>query len=80
LEPILPPKTFKVYTLIKQTGMSLIYTGFSANNVMLGTGFFMSQADAEHHRTMELLKDTATPRSLYHVFELDIPNPAYSEY
>ena len=79
MEPLKPPKTLKVYTLIKQSGLSLTYTGFSAHNSMLGTGFFMSQADAEHHRTIELLKDTATPRSLYHVFELDIPNPAYSE-
>lgn len=81
MEPIKPPKTVKVYTLIKQTGMSLTYTGFtpSASGITLGTGFFLTQLDAEHHRTMQLLSDSATPRSLYHVFELDIPNPAYQE-
>lgn len=79
MEPLKPLKTLKVYTLIKQTGLSLVYTGFSPNSVSLGTGFFVSQAEAEHYRTMELLKDTATPRALYHVFELDLPNPAYSE-
>ncbi len=79
MEPLKPPKTLKVYALIKQSGMSLIYTGYSTNSAGIGTGFFLSQSEAEHNRTMELLKDTATPRSLYHVFELDIPNPAYSE-
>jgi hypothetical protein len=44
----------------------------------LGLGFFWTQTEAEHHRTMELLKDTTMPKSQYHVFELDIPNPAYS--
>lgn len=79
MEPIKPPKTLKVYTLIRQTGLNLSYTGSTVGGINLGFGFFMSQTDAEHHRTMELLKDTTTPRSLYHVFELDIPNPAYSE-
>jgi hypothetical protein len=79
MEPIQPPKTMKVYTLIKQTGLSLSYTGFSTVGVSLGSGFFLTQTEAEHHRTLELLKDTATPKSRYHVFELDIPNPAYQE-
>jgi hypothetical protein len=69
----------KVYALIKQTGLSLSYTGFSALGMSLGSGFFWTQLEAEHHRTLELLKDTTTPKSQYHVFELDIPNPAYSE-
>ena len=79
MEPIKPLKTLKVYTLIKQTGLSLTYTGFSPNSVSLGTGFFLSQSEAEHYRTLELLKDTTTPRALYHVFELDLPNPACQE-
>ena len=79
MEPIKPPKTLKVYTLIKQTGLSLTYTGFDTSAPSVGTGFFLSQSAAEHHRTLELLKDTSTPRSQYHVFELDIPNPAYQE-
>jgi hypothetical protein len=44
-----------------------------------GPGFYATRDEAEHSRTLELLKDTATPRSNYHVFELEIPNPAYQE-
>ena len=79
MEPIKAPKTIKVYTLIKQSGLTLTYVGFSALGISLGAGFFLTQIEAEHHRTLELLKDTDTPKSQYHVFELEIPNPAYQE-
>lgn len=76
MEPIKAPKTFKVYSLVKQNGVQLTYAGFSAQQ-NIGVGFFLTQSEAEHQRTLELLKDTSVPRSKYHVFELDIPNPAY---
>jgi hypothetical protein len=79
VEPIKPPKIMKVYTLIKQSGLTLTYIGFSTASVSVGTGFFLTQTEAELHRTIELLKDTTSPRPLYHVFELEIPNPAYQE-
>lgn len=79
MEPILPPKTLKVYALIKQSGLTFSYTGFSTTGPSIGSGFFLTQTDAEHHRTIELLKDTTSPRALYHVFGLEVPNPAYSE-
>ena len=80
MEPILPPKTFKVYSLIKQTGLLLnnVYAPGTAH-IQYGPGFYATRDEAEHSRTLELLKDTATPRSLFHVYELDIPNPAYQE-
>ena len=76
MEPIPPPKTFKVYTLIKQTGLMFNYVGYSTNH-SLGIRFFMTLQEAEHSRTLELLKETSG--SKYHVFELEIPNPAYQE-
>jgi len=79
VEPIKAPKTMKVYTLIKQSGLTLTYVGFSALGMSLGAGFFLTQLEAEHHRTVELLKDTDATKSQYHVFELEIPNPAYQE-
>jgi hypothetical protein len=79
MEPILPPETLQVYALIKQTGISLSLTGYAASAHSIGTGFFLTRSEAEYQRTVELLKDTATPRSLFHVYELDIPNPAYQE-
>ena len=81
MEPIKAPKTLKVYSLVKQSGMMLSYVGYSAGTtgMNLGTGFFLTQLEAEHHRTMQILGDSTTPKSLYHVYELEIPNPAYQE-
>lgn len=78
--PLSPPKTLKVYTLIKQTGLMMNYVYVpGTGHVQFGPGFYATRDEAEHNRTLELLKDTAIPRSWYHMFELDIPNPAYQE-
>ena len=44
-----------------------------------GAGFYGTRHEAEQARTFELLKDTSTIRPHYHVFELEVPNPAYQE-
>ena len=80
MEPLKPPKTFKAYTLIKQTGLLMTYVYVPGTGAtQYGPGFYATRDEAEHGRTLELLKDTATPKSQFHVFELDIPNPAYHE-
>ena len=80
MEPIAPPKTVKVYQLIKQSGAYLMNTGVSGQlSLSWGIGFYATLQEAEHNRTMELLKNTDTPKPQYHIFELDIPNPAYQE-
>jgi hypothetical protein len=79
MEPVKPPKTFKVYTLIKQTGLNMTYVYGSGAAVTFGPGFYQSQQEAEQYRTLEVLKDTASPKSNYLVFELEVPNPAYHE-
>ncbi len=80
MESLKPPKTFKVYSLIRQTGMLMNYVYVAGTGAaQFGPGFYATRDEAEHSRTLELLKDTATPRSNYHVFELEIPNPAYRE-
>lgn len=77
MEPIAPPKTLKVYQLIKQTGMNLTNTGTSGPQ-SLGLGFYPTLQEAEHNRTMEVLKDTTVGRKpVFHIFELEIPNPVY---
>ena len=80
MEPIAPPKTIKVYQLIKQSGMNLSNTGTSGPQ-SLGVGFYPTQQEAEHNRTMEVLKDTSTGtnKPKWHIWELDVPNPAYEE-
>lgn len=79
MEPIRAPKTIKIYQLIRQTGMS--FTGSGSGTGGLGIGFYATLQEAEHNRTMELLKDTTTGinKPKWHIWELDIPNPAYEE-
>jgi len=78
MEPIAPPRTVKVYQLVKQSGATLSNAGISGT-VSWGFGFYVTLQEAEHNRTMELLKNTDTVKPLYHIFELDIPNPVYKE-
>jgi hypothetical protein len=80
MEPLKPPSTLKIYALIRQTGLTFTGIGFSSTASTLGTGFFATHQEAEFQRTVEMLRDTTTtPRPRYHVFELDVPNPAHEE-
>jgi hypothetical protein len=82
MEPLKPPKTIKLYQLVRQTGMSFTNTGGSSSaSVGLGIGFYPSLQEAEQNRTMEVLKDTTSGinKPKWHVFELEFPNPAYEE-
>jgi hypothetical protein len=79
MDPIKPPKTIKIYQLVRQTGMN--FSSTSSGTVGLGVGFYSSLQEAEHNRTMEVLKDTTTGMSKpkWHIWELDVPNPASEE-
>jgi hypothetical protein len=79
MEPIKPPRTMKVFQLVRQTGLNFSTVGSGAG-ISLGMGFYPTLQEAEHNRTIEVLKDTtpgAKPR--FHVFELEVPNPVYQE-
>lgn len=77
MQPLKPAPTFKVYAVIKQTGLQMSYVYGSGSSVTFGAGFYGSREEAEQLRTLELLKKTDLAPSEYHVFELEIPNPAY---
>lgn len=80
MEPVPTPKTIEVFVLVKQTGLSFVTVGSGSNS--LGAGFFYTHKEAEHHRTLELLREDSTPSSTkakYHIFELSVPNPGYRE-
>lgn len=79
MEPIKAPKDLNVYILVKQTGMNFTYCGSGTTG--LGVGFYSTQQEAEHNRTLEVLKDTNTGSSKpkWHVWGLTVPNPAYEE-
>ena len=78
-KPIEQPSTHKFYMLLKQNGAYLSPTSSSTSSISgtsLGVGFFWTQVEAEQHRTMEILKQTPPDNSLFHVFELELPNLA----
>jgi hypothetical protein len=78
MKPLEQPDTFKVYMLLKQSGMmlSVVVPPYVTNslNSGLGSGFFFSREEAEQHRTMEILRNTPLPKEYLHIFELEIPN------
>ena len=80
MEPLKAPPTYKVYTVIKQSGMNMTYVYVSMPSTLnYGPGFYGTRHEAEQARTFEVLKDQTSPKPQYHVFELEVPNPAYQE-
>jgi hypothetical protein len=81
MEPLKPPKTIKYYQLLKRHGLMLsnVVSSSTINGVAVGSGFFISQHDAEMHRTMETLRLTESDNYEFFIFELELPNPAYKE-
>lgn len=78
MEPIKAPKTIKVYSLVKQNGLNFSMSsssGSSGSNI--GVGFFTTLQEAEHYRTIEVLKVSSGNRDQFHIYELEVPNPIY---
>lgn len=77
MKSIEQPETVKVYQLIRMSGMYLSM-GAGASTGSMGLGFYPTLQEAEHNRTLEILKDVATtgPKNTWHIFELEFPNPA----
>lgn len=76
MESIKPPKIIKVYQLLRQNGINFSNPGSASS---MGIGFYSTLQEAEHNRTMEVLKIPSGSKDKFHIFELDIPNPAYEE-
>jgi hypothetical protein len=64
--------------LLKQSGMYFYPCGASGTT-SLGSGFFTTRAEAEQNRTREYLAMKEGSQDLFHIYELDIPNPAYKK-
>lgn len=84
MEPIKPPRTFKVYQLLKmatKTGLNIGSTGSAppGTTSYIGSGMYLTLQEAEQNRTLETLKDQDGAHNSYHIFELEFPNPAYRE-
>ena len=51
MEPLKPPATYKVYTVIKQSGMAMNYVYVSMpNSLNFGSGFYGTRHEAEQAR------------------------------
>ena len=70
------PETIRVYQLMRMnTSNGLNFGAVSAMSTpSLGPGIFLSEAEAEQYRTIEILKNSDGAE--FYVFELEFPNPA----
>ena len=77
MKPIPPEPYLQVYMLLRQDGLYFMPTGSSSSTTMMGGGFYATRNEAEMARTHQLLSNKDTNNYQYHIFELEIPNPAY---
>ncbi len=76
MKPEFPPETLKIYQLIKRNADMLYFTGVSGASPAqgsIGIGFYTTRQEAEHQRTLEVLKCKTAEE--FYIFELEIPNP-----
>ena len=80
MEGLNPPKTLKFYQLMRMSGKSgLYFSTVGGSSSLVGPGLFQTLHEAEHQRTLEVLKDLDGDVNSYHIFELEFPNPAYQK-
>ena len=76
MDPLPIPEKTEIYMLLRQSGLTFGPASVITSNNTMGSGFFATRKEAEHHRTLEILKDD---KAIFHIFELAVPNPAYKE-
>ena len=80
MEGLKPPRILKFYQLMKMSAKSgLYFSTVGGSSSLIGPGIYHTLQEAEHQRTLEILKDLDGSANSYHVFELEFPNPAYQE-
>lgn len=76
--PLPIPKTLTFYALIQQSSSSMYFSMTAgASGMNFGTGFYATRDDAEKQRTLSILSDKTG--AIFHIFEMEFPNPAYKE-
>jgi hypothetical protein len=78
MRPLDAPEYLTIYMLLQQSASSMYFmaTG-TPSTPSMGSGMYATRDQAEQARTVALLSEKNTPPNLYHVFELEVPNPAY---
>jgi len=76
MKPLDAPEYLTIYMLLQQstTGMYFMATG-TPSTPSMGSGIYATRDQAEQARTLALLSDKSD--NIFHVFELEVPNPAY---
>ena len=76
MKPLDAPEFLCIYMLLMQSTSSMYFNpaGVSATPSM-GSGIYATRDEAEKARTVAILSDKNN--SIFHVFELEVPNPAY---
>ena len=79
MKPISSPETLTFYLLVSQSSTSLYFStaGTSHSPMTHGSGFYSTRDEAEKARTVAILGDKS--ENMYHIFELEFPNPAYQK-
>jgi hypothetical protein len=80
MEPLPIPKNLTVYMLLKQNGLYFYPTGnVGTGSPGMSCGFYATRAEAEMQRTGQALQSKPDSNDKFLIFELEIPNPAYSQ-
>jgi hypothetical protein len=75
MKPLDPPEYLTIYMLLQQSTTSMYFMATGAPSTpSWGSGIYPTRDSAEQARTLALLSDKSD--NLFHVFELQIPNPA----
>jgi len=76
MKPLGAPEYLTIYMLLQQstTSMYFMATG-TPSTPSMGSGIYATRDQAEQARTLALLSDKSD--NIFHVFELEVPNPAY---
>jgi len=76
MKPLDAPEYLTIYMLLQQstTSMYFMATG-TPSTPSMGSGIYATRDQAEQARTLALLSDKSD--NIFHVFELEVPNPAY---
>jgi hypothetical protein len=72
MKPIARPNHHDLYIVVQQSStgsFSLVGTGATVNGLILGTGVYLTETDAQNEQTVQLLKGNHVE-----VFHLEYPN------
>ena len=77
MKPLEAPATLNIYMLLQQSSTSFYFNpaAVAGMTTTMGSGIFGTRDEAEKARTLAILSDKTN--NTFHVFELEVPNPAY---